>query len=219
MNCKFNFLPLICLLSLTLVFPKLTLAADLVVSCVEESKPCSLSSKNPLFSKKDGFFVPNKSISKIINFTNKSSQSLKISLGGQDKTKTNDLEKVIIVQILNTSTNNLVWQGTLANFYAQNQISLGTLDRNKNQDFTFSLTMDPLAPQKYENTKDTFDLYLKFWGDNDPKKDNKDNHGKGKVLGENINNDQTDAHDSWFKKVLNHLTQSLQKLISLFKRK
>jgi len=144
------------------IFAQTSLAADLNVDCSTSS--CTKAGIDPLFSTSlDGSWSPGMTVSKVINLENIGTSTQDFSLKAIRTSPTSSLENILQVSIFPTAGGPVIWSGSVAQFYAQDQILLGTFNPGANLDYTISVSMDNAAGNEYQNTQTIFDLTAGFW--------------------------------------------------------
>jgi hypothetical protein len=158
-----------------ILLPKNAYAANLNAEC-QTSTGCKLTGDNPLFSKTlDGVWYPGRTVTKTINLKNIESIQKKIYLKPKENLNA-DLKQVMSLTITN-SEGNLIWSGSLADFYNQ-VINLGNFDTNLNKVITIEVTMDSNADNKYQNLESEFNLSLGFNEENSNSNSNSDSQNE-----------------------------------------
>lgn len=140
------------------------MAADLNIDCSGSSTTCSQSGLDPLFSSSlDGFWYPGKSITKTLNLKNSGSQTRKMAIKGKKTSAVSVLEKMMQISIVGGTT--VIWSGSVADFYNQEKIEMGTFNPGANLDYNFTVLMSSGIGDEYQNQETVFDLTLGFWGE------------------------------------------------------
>ncbi len=143
-------------------FTQFSLAADLNVDC--SSSSCSKTGVDPLFSTSaDGFWYPDLTVTKTLNLENTGSTTQDFALQAVRTSSANSLEDVLQVSIFPTGGGPVIWSGSMAQFYAQNEIILGSFAPGANLDYTVSVSMNNSAGNEYQNVQTVFDLTAGFW--------------------------------------------------------
>lgn len=133
---------------------------DLSVSCIEGS--CTVSGSSPLFSTTlDGYWYPGRSLSKSFQITNNSPSSQQTGLRSTRTSADSILEAVMTISILDASAN-VIYSGSLSDFYQHGQINLATLPAAASANFTFTAGMASSAGNEYQNLDTVFNLNLGF---------------------------------------------------------
>ncbi len=139
-------------------------AADLDIDCPAPPTTCGKSGLDPLFSNSlDGFWYPGKSITKTLNLKNSSPETREMAMRGTRTSTINILENVMHISIVGGTT--VIWSGSVADFYGQDKIGMGTFAPVANLDYNFTVFMSSGAGDEYQNKETVFDLTLGFWGE------------------------------------------------------
>jgi len=150
-----------------LSFPTLVLAADLDINCPVSSTGCSKSGVDPFFNiAVDGYWYPGKSITKTLNLKNSGTETREMAIRGTRTSMVNDLENVMHISIVGGTT--VIWAGSVANFYDQDKIGMGTFAPGADFNYDFTVFMSSGADNNYRSKETVFDLTLGFWGESIP---------------------------------------------------
>jgi len=162
---KFKFLlTTLLFFSFILLFPTLTLAADLNIDCPASPTACSKSGVDPFFSNSlDGFWYPGKSITKTLNLKNSGLETREMAIKGTRTSAVNILENVMHISIVRGTT--VIWSGSVTDFYGLEKIGMGIFAPGANLDYDFTVFMSSDADDNYQNKETVFDLTLGFWGE------------------------------------------------------
>jgi len=162
---KFKFLlTTLLFFSFVLSFPTLALAADLSIDCPALPTACSKSGLDPLFSNSlDGFWYPGKSITKTLNLKNSGPETREMAIKGTRTSGVGILENVMQISIVGGTT--VIWSGSVADFYDQEKIGMGTFAPGADLNYNFTVFMSSGAGDEYQNQETVFDLTLGFWGE------------------------------------------------------
>lgn len=152
---------LICLLLLIdFFFPGKILAADLTVNC--DSNGCSPTTSASIFP--DDFWYPGRIVARQIRVNNTGADALTVANRSQNSVVAGNLDNIMLFSILRNSDNFVVWSGTLHDFYGVNNISLGSIAANSNEDYRYTMTMDTAAGNEYQSKSTGYNLVLAFSG-------------------------------------------------------
>lgn len=139
-------------------------AADLNIDCPTSPAMCGKSGLDPLFSNSlDGFWYPGKSITKTLNLKNSSTETQEMAIKGTRTSDFSILENVMHISIVRGTA--VIWSGSVADFYGQDKVGMGTFAPGANFDYDFTVSMSPDADNNYQNKKTVFNLTLGFWGE------------------------------------------------------
>lgn len=160
---KFKFLlAALLFFSFIFLFPVLALAADLNIDCSASPTACGKSGLDPLFSSGlDGFWYPGKSITKTLNLKNSGPETREMAVKGTKTSTANILENAMYISIIGGTT--AIWSGSVADFYNQDKIVMGTFAPGANPDYNFTVSMSFAADDNYQSKETVFDLTLGFW--------------------------------------------------------
>lgn len=139
------------------------MAADMAVTC--ESSACLIDGADPLFTTAvDGIWYPGRILTKTIKIKNDSTQIREMALKGTGNTANDTLKNVMNLSLIN-SEGAIIWSGNLADFYNQDNISLGIFDPNTSLEYKMTISMNGNAGDDYQDKQSVFDLTLGFWGE------------------------------------------------------
>lgn len=140
------------------------MAADMTVVC-SESSACLISGADPLFTTTaDGVWYPGRTLTRTINMKNNGTQVREMALKGTGMTVSDILKNVMNLSLIN-SGGAVIWSGSLADFYNQNNINLGIFNPGDSLDYKMTINMNNSANDDYQEKESVFDLTLGFLGE------------------------------------------------------
>ena len=164
MNKSKFLLAAILLFSFILLFPTPVRAADLNIDCPAPPTNCTNEGTDPLFNiTNDGFWYPGRTLTKTINLKNSSLEKREMVIKGERTSLEDILEDVMQISIVGGTT--VIWSGSVADFYNQEKVDMGTFDSGADFDYDFIVSMLIEANNDYQNRETVFDLTLGFWGE------------------------------------------------------
>lgn len=147
------------------IVPSPVYAADLNVDCPSVPGACTKTGLDPLLSTSlDGQWVPGKTVTKTINLKNSSSSTQDLEIQGMRVSSVNALEDILTVSIMPTGGGPVIWAGTVAQFYAADNILMGNFASGASLDYDITVSMDQSADNSYQSLETIFDLMAGFWG-------------------------------------------------------
>ncbi len=150
------------ILSVLFLSPGIAKAQDLDITC-DGSGTCIPSTSPALFPASE-IWYPGKSLSKTVRIRNNSPSFQNIGTQAINTAQTGNLDQVMILSIRQSSTNNILWAGSLKNFYLAGEVNLATFSSSSFDDFVYTVSMEQPAGNEYQDKKTSFDLVLGFLG-------------------------------------------------------
>ena len=138
------------------------LAQDITVSC-NGAGNCSVNPPGPLFSASQVWY-PGESLTKTVRITNNSSSSQSFGTRATNNNTSGDLDMVTNLSLVRVSTADLIWSGSLSNFYTLGELDLGIYAPGAFEDYDFIVSMPLTVSNEYQNKETVFDLLLGFLG-------------------------------------------------------
>jgi hypothetical protein len=165
------------------LFPTLTYAADIEVTCADKSGCVAKPTGIPLFSEHN--IKPLWSVTKTVKVTSKYNEPRQllvditdIPFDSFDKSKS--LAKVLNIAIKEVESGKTTWSGTLTALNDKGSLKLTSIPKNSSRNYSFTVTLSNVG-NDYQSKQAKFDMFLGFKTDKEPK----DEHGNPGGGGQN----------------------------------
>lgn len=133
-------------------------ASDLEITC--NHLGCNPTNVASIFP--SDMWYPGRVVSKNIKITNNSGSSKLMGIKAINISINSTIDQVFLLSIKQSNDNNIVWSGTLTQFYNAGEIKLADLSPEASEEFNFIVTLLQSAENQYQNQSTSFNLIIGF---------------------------------------------------------